>query len=281
MNSLNIGHGISTKIQCPHCKKNTSMIHLKQIEMDAQNYFEGVALKNQNDLIAPKMTNDLYKIIIKQTEPKFEKQQINCFIVKFDKHKVGGMFSDFCQISESILKIYFYYFVDHEKKLGGYTFRIIENMQEFDENGNIEYFSASLMKKAEEAIKKASELRVLEKYDESIPYYDDALKMLPNTEKLFVYSSKGVVLRNLKKYDDALMCYDKALKINPNDHEILFNKGVVFHELKKYQDAVTCYDKSIQNKPDFIHAWNGKGESLKKMGKMDEAYRCFSKINKL
>ena len=281
MNSLNIEENISTKIQCPNCKKNTTMTHLKQIEMNPQNYFEDIALKNQYDLITPKMTNDMYKKIIKKDEPQFENQQINCFIVKFGKHKVGGIFSDFCQSSESILKIYSYYFIDHGKKLGGHTFRIIENMQEFDKNGNTEYFSDLLIKKAEEAIKKASELRVLKKYDESIPYYDDALKMLPNTEKLFVYSSKGVALRNLKKYDDALMCYDKALKINPNDHEILFNKGVVFHELKRYEDAITCYDKSIQSKPDFIHAWNGKGKSLKKIGKMDEAYRCFSKIDKL
>ena len=281
MNSLNIDGNISSKIQCPNCKNSINMTHLKQIEMDTQNYFEDIALKNPDDLICPKMTNNMYKIIIKQTNSKFKKQQINCLIVKFGKHKVGGIFSNFCQTSESILKIYLYYFIDHEKKLGGYTFRIIENMQEFEENGEIKYFSDSLMKKAEEAIKKASELRILEKYDESIPYYDDALKMLPNTEKLFVYSSKGVALRNLKKYDDAIMCYDKALKINPNDHEILFNKGVVFHELKKYTDAIMCYDKSIQHKPDFIHAWNGKGESLKKMGKMNEAYQCFSKINEL
>jgi tetratricopeptide (TPR) repeat protein len=281
MNSLNIDGNIPTKIQCPNCKKNTTMTHLKQIEMDTQNYFEDIALKNPDDVITPKMTNNMYKIIIKQTNSKFKKQQINCLIVKFGKHKVGGVFSGSCQTSESILKIYSYYFIDHEKKLGGYTFRIIENMQEFDENGNIEYFSDSLMKKAEDAIKKASELRVLEKYDESIPYYDDALKILPNAEKLFVYSSKGVALRNLKKYDDAIMCYDKALKINPNDHEILFNKGVVFHELKKYTDAIMCYDKSIQHKPDFSRAWNAKGESLKKMGKMNEAYQCFSKINEL
>jgi len=230
MNSLNIDGNIPTKIQCPNCKKNTTMTHLKQIEMDTQNYFEDITLKNPDDVITPKMTNNMYKIIIKQTNSKFKKQQINS-----------------CQTSESILKIYSYYFIDHEKKLGGYTFRIIENMQEFDENGNMEYFSDSLMKKAEDAIKKASELRVLEKYDESIPYYDDALKILPNAEKLFVYSSKGVALRNLKKYDDAIM----------------------------------CYDKSIQHKPDFSRAWNAKGESLKKMGKMNEAYQCFSKINEL
>ena len=281
MNSLKTDNGISTKIQCPNCEKNTTMIHLKQIEIDPQNYFENIALKNQDDLICPKMTNDMYKIIIEQDNPKFEKEQINCLVVKFGKHKIGGMFSDFCQTSESILKIYSYYFIDHEKKLGSHTFRIIENMQEFDENGGIEYFSDSLLKKAEKLLKKASELRTLEKYEESIQRYDDALKMLPTKEKLFVYSSKGVALRNLKRYEDAITCYDKALKINPDDHGILFNKGVVFHELKRYEDAITCYDKAIQNKSDFIHAWNGKGESLKKMGKMDEAYHCFSKINEL
>jgi tetratricopeptide (TPR) repeat protein len=256
------------------------MTHVEQIEIDDQNHFEKIALQNTGDLTYPEMSPIIYKKIMEQASDKFENQQVNCVIVKFGKHKVGGIFSDSCQSSESSLKIHSYYFVDHEKQLGGYTFRIIENMQEFEENGQTKYYSDSVMKKADDLIGKGIELRTLEKHEESISFYDEALEMLPDSEKSFVYSSKGVALRHLKKYDDALACYGKALTINPNDYGILFNKGILLDELEKYDDALIYFDKAIQNKPDFVQAWNAKGEVLKKMGKMDEAYQCFSKLNK-
>jgi len=280
MNLFRIDKDDSVKIQCPQCKKNTTMTHVEQIEIDDQNHFEKIALQNTGDLTYPEMSPIIYKKIMEQASDKFENQQVNCVIVKFGKHKVGGIFSDSCQSSESSLKIHSYYFVDHEKQLGGYTFRIIENMQEFEENGQTKYYSDSVMKKADDLIGKGIELRTLEKHEESISFYDEALEMLPDSEKSFVYSSKGVALRHLKKYDDALACYGKALTINPNDYGILFNKGILLDELEKYDDALIYFDKAIQNKPDFVQAWNAKGEVLKKMGKMDEAYQCFSKLNK-
>ena len=281
MNLFRIDTGDSVKIQCPQCKKNTTMTHVEQIEIDTQNHFEKIALQNTGDLIRPEMTPIIYKKIMEQASDKFEKQQVNCVIVKFGKHKVAGMFSDSCQTSESASKIYSYYFVDHENKLGGYTFRIIENMQEFEENGQMKYYSDSVMKKADDLIGKGIELRTLEKHEESILFYDEALDLLPDSEKSFVYSSKGVALRNLKRYDDAIVCYEEALTINPGDCGILFNKGVLLHEFEKYDDALVCFEKAIQNKSDFAQAWNAKGKTLKKMGKMDEAYRCFSKSNGL
>ena len=281
MNLFRIDTGDSVKIQCPQCKKNTTMTHVEQIEIDTQNHFEKIALQNTGDLIRPEMTPIIYKKIMEQASDKFEKQQVNCVIVKFGKHKVAGMFSDSCQTSESASKIYSYYFVDHENKLGGYTFRIIENMQEFEENGQMKYYSDSVMKKADDLIGKGIELRTLEKHEESILFYDEALDLLPDSEKSFAYSSKGVALRNLKRYDDAIVCYEEALTINPGDCGILFNKGVLLHEFEKYDDALVCFEKAIQNKSDFAQAWNAKGKTLKKMGKMDEAYRCFSKSNGL
>jgi len=281
MNLFRIDPGDSVKIQCPQCKKNTTMTHVEQIEIDTQNHFEKIALQNTGDLIRPEMTPIIYKKIMEQASDKFEKQQVNCVIVKFGKHKVAGMFSDSCQTSESASKIYSYYFVDHENKLGGYTFRIIENMQEFEENGQMKYYSDSVMKKADDLIGKGIELRTLEKHEESILFYDEALDLLPDSEKSFAYSSKGVALRNLKRYDDAIVCYEEALTINPGDCGILFNKGVLLHEFEKYDDALVCFEKAIQNKSDFAQAWNAKGKTLKKMGKMDEAYRCFSKSNGL
>ena len=281
MNFFKIDNGDSIKIQCPQCKKNTIMTHVEQIEIDTQNHFEKIALQHTEDLIRPEMTPTIYKKIMEQATDKFEKQQINSVIVKLGKHKVGGIFSDFCQTSESTLKIYSYYFVDHEKQLGGYTFRTIENMQKFEENGQTKYYSDSVMKKADDLIEKGIELRTLEKHEESISFYDEALGLLPDSEKSFAYSSKGVALRNLKRYDDAIVCYEEALTINPTDYGILFNKGVLLHELKKYDSALVCFDKAIQKKSNFIQAWNAKGKTLKKMDKMDEAYRCFSKANGL
>ncbi len=272
---------VSLDIECPQCKKSTTMILLNPIEIDEKNYFEKKALQNTNDLVLPEMTNIGYKIIKENGRDEIIDDSFSCEIVKFGKHEVGGMFSDYCATSESTLKVYLYYFVDHEKKLGGFTFRIIEHMKEVQENGQTKYYSDSIMKKANDLIGKGIELRKLEKYDDAISLYDEALAILPESEKAFPYSSKGVALRRLTKYDDALTCYGKALVINPTDSEILFNMGVLLNDMEKYDDALTCFEQSIHSNPNLYHAWNAKGEILRKIGEPDKAEQCFAKAKEL
>ncbi|CAD8185163.1 unnamed protein product [Paramecium octaurelia] len=72
----------------------------------------------------------------------------------------------------------------------------------------------------------------------------------------------GGCLRMLDKYEDAITWFDKALAIDPKDVDSLYNKGGCLWMLNKYKDAITWSDKHqllIQNmlipqviKVDFI-----------------------------
>lgn len=64
-----------------------------------------------------------------------------------------------------------------------------------------------------------------EKYDEAIPFYEQALKLQPKDANVLV--DLGVCYRFEKRYDEALALFDKALAVEPDKKQALFNKAVV------------------------------------------------------
>ena len=56
----------------------------------------------------------------------------------------------------------------------------------------------------------------LERYQDAIDWFDQALKFEENEHTLWIYYSKGLALSYLGKHQDAIESLSKALKINPN-----------------------------------------------------------------
>ncbi len=172
----------------------------------------------------------------------------------------------------------------------------------------------SILEKQAEIFKyEGNALWELDKYEEALQAYDNAIAIKPDDHK--AWSNKGVVFVKLEKYEEALQAYEKAIALKPDFHEAWYNKGVArgklgkdeealqafdiaialkrdFHEawynkgvahgkLGKYEEALQAYDKAIALKPDDHKAWSNKGVALKLLGKEDEAQKAFLKAEEL
>lgn len=120
----------------------------------------------------------------------------------------------------------------------------------------------------------------LERYDEAIQSFDEALKIDP--QKNYVYCYKGNVLMDLKMYDEAVEAYVKLLEIDPKNKEAYYFKGRSLNELKRYSDAIKNYDNALEIDPNYESAKNGKsvalymlGDQLYSLKNYEEAIKCF------
>jgi tetratricopeptide (TPR) repeat protein len=118
-------------------------------------------------------------------------------------------------------------------------------------------------------------LRNIQKYDESLTYFDKALSVEPENDMFLNF--KGFSLRDLKRWDEYLDIQTKLLKINPHDDAVWNEKAVGLFELSKFEEALFCYDKALEINPDDEIYWFNKAESLDKLSKFSESISCFKK----
>ena len=111
------------------------------------------------------------------------------------------------------------------------------------------------------------------KGDEAIALYDQALAINPKDYNAL--RNKGVALSRQGKEDDAIALYDQVLAINPKDYHALRQKGVSLSEQDKENEAIALYGQALAISPKDYHALRQKGVSLSRQGKIDEAIVCF------
>lgn len=92
---------------------------------------------------------------------------------------------------------------------------------------------------------------------------------------------KGVVLLQLKKYDESLNYFNQALKLRPSYYGALNNKGYALSKLDNYEEAMKCYNKALLFNPEYPYALSNKGETLRKLGKYEEAMKYIDKALKV
>jgi tetratricopeptide (TPR) repeat protein len=257
------------KITCPKCNRDTTMTQIQYYQIDKKNYADNYSLNNTDDQIEPEMSKMMYEIL-KDTC----KEEITTTgqIAIIGKHRVGGLLSKPCDMSEKFTKVFMYYFMDHENQLGGFTFRMIEEMipvgtskltMDGMEVGYTFRPKHDKIQKSDEYVGKGVELRQLGRYDEAISCYQKALDIDPTNSS--AWSSMGVIVRQLGRPEEALACYDRALKINPNDWRIWLNKGTALDELKNHQEALDCFKKANEIEPGNPNIINSIEEEQKKL----------------
>ncbi|MGD0354324.1 MAG: tetratricopeptide repeat protein [Dehalococcoidia bacterium] len=110
--------------------------------------------------------------------------------------------------------------------------------------------------------------------------YDALLKINPKDH--VAIHEKACVLRDLGKVEESLPYFDRAMKIGPEDEEYwlaLTNKGTALAKISRHEEAISLYDQSLLN-PDnnwdrLGETWHAKGESLMKLSKYEDALQSF------
>lgn len=94
-------------------------------------------------------------------------------------------------------------------------------------------------------------------------------------------SRRGVALMNLERSDEAMKSFDQALEMEPNDLIAWLGKGKVMTQANRFDEAIFCFDKAIELNPNTAAAWHGKGMALQKMGRDAEAQTSFARAQAL
>ncbi|MEI8348874.1 MAG: serine/threonine-protein kinase [Candidatus Omnitrophota bacterium] len=155
--------------------------------------------------------------------------------------------------------------------------------------------------------KKASSYEAIDKPNEAMACYDEALSFDPAYAE--AWYRKGCLLNSLYKYYDALECLEKAIRLEPGSKLANFAetiKSCTLKEvekirprhsecaeawatqgddfLKKYnnQEAVACCNEAIRLKPALAEAWITRGLGLYNLfGYRDEALVSFEEAIRL
>ena len=89
------------------------------------------------------------------------------------------------------------------------------------------------------------------------------------------YCNRGVALQALNRLDEALGCYQDALLFQPNFQQALFNMGNTCRSLGRLDQARVCYTRALELKPDFVQAHLGLGEIAKESREYAQARTHF------
>lgn len=70
------------------------------------------------------------------------------------------------------------------------------------------------------------------------------------------------MLRKLQRYDEAIAAYRQALQLQPQDATAWFGQGLAQARLKHYEEAIAAYDRALEIQPDYAQAWCDRGAAL-------------------
>ena len=162
-------------------------------------------------------------------------------------------------------------------------------------------------------INKGEALEDLDKYDESIEAYNEAIDVFPNYTRAWsdkarvlslqgkydesrkaidrvieyspqivnTFNKEGLILYRYGRYDKAIKTFDDSIRINPLNATIWNYKGETLYCLVKYNESILAYNKAIGLDPKYALAWYNKGVALKALGKTNKADEAFAKAKEL
>ena len=114
-------------------------------------------------------------------------------------------------------------------------------------------------------------------FHDALNSFEKNLKFHPKSHR--AWNWKGNTLRKLDRYEEALSCYDQAISFDLFNSYVFpyIGKGDVYREKKQYASALLEYNKAIkiQKHP---YALNGKAQCLYEIGKKDHAFQLAEEV---
>ncbi len=119
----------------------------------------------------------------------------------------------------------------------------------------------------------AASLYGLEKYGDSLIYFQKSIELKPSSDAL---SGMANNLFILNEHILAFIYYEKAIQLNPNDDVAHYLKADAFFNLEKYEQCIECLNKAIEIYPHPGY-FALKGRSYFLLHNFDESLEWFSK----
>lgn len=114
-----------------------------------------------------------------------------------------------------------------------------------------------------------------EEYEESIYYYEEALRLSPNS--LPGLKDLGMVYINLGQQEKALYYYAEAVHHYPKDIAANFKLGEVYETMGDMDNAIKQFSQVINLDPSIAMAYYNIGVISAKKGEVDKAIQYFSR----
>jgi len=135
------------------------------------------------------------------------------------------------------------------------------------------------LKTKEDWLEEGATLEDLQRYEEALVAYEQAIHLDPNEALAYFY--KGETLNELRRYEEALTAYEQAIHLNPSEASSHKNKGIVLYNLQRYEEALTAFEQAIRLDPNDILTYFYKGVILDKLQRHREALAAFEQAVRL
>lgn len=132
---------------------------------------------------------------------------------------------------------------------------------------------------AEAWLARGNTLRALQRHNDALAAYNQALEKNPNLAEVWV--GRGSAMRALKRSNESLAAYDTALALQPDLAEAWLCRGNLLNELKRHEEGCAAYEKALEVKPQCVEAWAGLGNGYAELARWDEAIVAFGKALEL
>ncbi len=92
-------------------------------------------------------------------------------------------------------------------------------------------------------------------------YFDNALRLRPNSEN--VVFAKAKLLQDMDKINESVALYKEILARNKNNTDVLYNLGAIsLYKTKKTNEAIDYFSKAIAVNPEYTEAYFARGTSF-------------------
>lgn len=145
---------------------------------------------------------------------------------------------------------------------------LIESVKEYPNNQRAQYNSGTAL---------AAE----KKYEESIPYFEAALRLKLNERHLDARNNLGLSLIRIGRYEEAHRHIAFLLKYKPDRSDALLTMGTILANLNRLDEAVDSYKKALALRPNYMEVHQSLIPVLVKQEKFDEALQHLSMVRRI
>jgi tetratricopeptide (TPR) repeat protein len=117
------------------------------------------------------------------------------------------------------------------------------------------------------------------KLDEAINDYTEAIRLVPNYRKAYI--NRGIVRAFKKDFEGAIADYTYAISLDPQDSKAYNNRGNAYTSENNLDAAITDFNRAIELNPHDSKAFNNRGVARAKKGDVEGAIIDYTQAIKL